>query len=322
MTANHPNTLWLTTPAARWLDALPIGNGRLGAMVFGGMALERLALNHENLWRGCTRDRTVAPAAAHLPEIQQALLAGKWLEGAELAKQYLSGHDRRVEPYQPAGDLRISFPHSIWSNDYRRSLDLPTGVLSVDYSAFRFGKVHREYFASSVHGVIVTRLRTEEPGQLTFAAKFDRIPDPDCTVTTWAEGARFGLRGTFPEGVSFAIEGRLAVTGGTVTADADGTLRVQGADAALIVLTIATNYCDADPAAACATRLDAVPLDFAALKAAHVAEHQGIFDRVALDVPRNAEAEALPLDTRLKRLRDGGDDPGMGRSISSMGATC
>ncbi|HOF89577.1 MAG TPA: glycoside hydrolase family 95 protein, partial [Armatimonadota bacterium] len=321
MTAPHPNTLWLTTPAARWLDALPIGNGRLGAMVFGGMALERLALNHENLWRGRTRDRTVPEAAAHLPEIQQALLEGRWLEGAELATRYLSGHDCRVEPYQPAGDLHLAFPHSIWATDYRRALDLATGIVSVGYTSSRFAAVQRAYFASTAHGVIVTHLRVAEAGGLTFAARCSRIPDPDCTVTTWAEGARCGLTGSFPEGVSFAIAARLAAAGGTVTADADGTLRVHGADEALIVLTIATNLCDPDPAAACAARLDAVPMDYAALKAAHVAEHRALFDRVALEVPRNPEAEALPMDQRLARLRaasagadaggPGWDDPGL-----------
>jgi alpha-L-fucosidase 2 len=107
------------------------------------------------------------------------------------------------------------------------------------------------------------------------------------------------------------MEGRLAVTGGSVTTDADGTLRVHGADAALIVLTIATNLCDADPAAACAARLNEMPLDFATLKAAHVAEHTGMFNRVALAVPGNAEAEALPMDQRLARVRAGGDDPGL-----------
>ena len=123
--------------------------------------------------------------------------------------------------------------------------------------------MHREYFASAVHGAIVTHLRTEEPCGLTFAAKFARIPDPDCAVTTWAEGTRFGLHGAFPEGVTFAIEGRIAATGGTVEADAGGTLRVHGADAALLVLTIATNYRDAQPGPACAVQLDAVPLDYA-----------------------------------------------------------
>ncbi len=176
MTDLSPNMLCLTAPAGRWLEALPIGNGRLGAMVFGGLPLERLALNHENLWRGVTRERTVPEAAAHLPEIRQALLAGKWLAGAELATKYLSGHQRRVEPYQPAGDLLLSFPHTQWVQHYRRALNLETGVLSVDYSAYSLGTLHREYFASAAHGVIVTHLRSEEPGHLSFAAKIRAHP--------------------------------------------------------------------------------------------------------------------------------------------------
>jgi alpha-L-fucosidase 2 len=302
--------LWSDKPAQRWLDAFPLGNGRIGAMAFGAVALERLGLNHENLWRGRTRDRTVEPSSHHLPAIQQALLEGRWQDGAELAKEHLSGHGRRVEPYQPVGDLLLSFSQSMWTWEYRRSLDLATGVMAVDYLMHLKGRYHREYFVSAVHGALVVRLTAETPGNLEFAARVDRIPDPDCTLRRWAAGTRFGLEGHFPEGVSFAVEGRLA-TDGEVTAQEDGTLQVHGASEALLVLAIATNYHQHLPALQCTQHLDAVPMDFTVLKAAHVAEHRALFDRVTLDVPRNAEAEALPVDARLKRLRAGGDDPGL-----------
>jgi len=197
-------TLWLSQPAGRWLDAFPIGNGRLGAMVFGGTEIERLALNHENLWRGVTRDRTTQPRHQHLAEIRERFFAREWIEGTELAVKYLcdwpypvpSGEDlfvktlgpgkhkeELVQPYQAFGDMTLDLGHAEVS-DYRRSLYLDTGIAEVCYEV---GGVsyRREVFASAEHHVIVLYLTTDTPGALDLTVKLDRIADPACALRPW-----------------------------------------------------------------------------------------------------------------------------------------
>jgi alpha-L-fucosidase 2 len=316
--ASHGDRLWLAAPAARWLDAFPLGNGRLGAMVLGGVERERLALNHENLWRGKTRDREVAPAAQHLPDIREALLAGRLTEGAELATTYLSGHERRVQPYQPVGDLTIRCDGHADVTDYRRTLELATGICTVSY---RHGGTTytRETFASAEHGGIVVRMAADTPGLLTATIALDRIDDPECTLHRWTDGNRFGFEGRFVEGVTFAAEARVVVQGGTCVPGAGAALEIAGADEFLLVLAMAVDYSSPDPVGQCAAQLDAVPLDFRLLREAHVAEHRALYDRVTLDLGQTPDAEALPLNERIARVRDGHDDVGLAALFFQLG---
>jgi len=308
----HPRAeqelLWLGQPAGRWLDAFPIGNGALGAMIFGGTEDERLALNHENLWRGVTRDRTTPEAHVHLPEIREALLSGRFVEGTELAGQYLGGNARRVQPYQPAGDLTVHLPGHAAAAQYRRTLKLASGIAEVRYQIGTVAHL-REAFASAEDGVIVLRLSANAAGALSATIALARLADPDCTVQGWARADRLGLIGHFPEGITFAIEARLLVTGGTASPGHGASVRVAGADEVLVVLTLATDYHRPDPAAQCTRHLDGVALDFFTLRERHVAEHRTLFDRVRLEIAGDPAVEALPADARLRRLREGGDDP-------------
>ncbi len=297
---------WLASPAATWLEALPVGNGRIGAMVFGGVPKERLALNHEDLWRGKTRERTTTPVAEHLGEIRKALLAGEWLKGAALATEVLSGHQRRVQPYQPAGDLWLDFDSAGGLRDYSRKLDLRRGVVEIAYEAEGI-TFKRELFASVVHGVLVVHLTANEPASLTFTASLGRIEDEECELSTWGESLAFGLAGNFPEGVSFAVEVRCFASGGFLQVG-EGTCSVKDADEALLLLTLATNWAGENPLAACSAALDQAPADFQSLLQAHVAEHSAFFDRVKLSLPPAEKVEELPMEERLTRLRAGGED--------------
>jgi len=300
--------LWLGKPAKRWLDAFPIGNGRIGAMVFGGTEVERLALNHENLWRGLTRERNIKPVAAEdLAAIRGKLLAGEWVEGAALAVEHLSGHERRTQSYQPAGDLFLRMPgHS--AADYRRALKLAGGIAEVRY---RVGTVThtREIFASSGHNVIVMHLTADEPASISGQFELSRVEDPDCALQPWTEGDRCGFAGRFTEGVGFAVSARVTLNGGVLALGQDASLHFAGADEALIVLAIATDYTEPDPRAQCARLLDAAPTDYFTLREPHVTEHRALFDRVRLEIAGDPALEALPADERMRRLRDGGDDP-------------
>ncbi len=304
------NTIWLAQPADCWFDAFPIGSGSLGAMVYGGTDEERLALNHENLWRGRTKDRTVEKKSQYLPEIREKLFAGQWLEGAELATKHLSGHDRRVQPYQPAGDLRISFPGHQKVEDYRRTLDLSTATAQVSY---RVGDVlyTRESFASAVHGVIVTRIGADKPGSIDAAISLDRVDDPDCVIAPWSSNCGAGFEGRFPEGVVFASETRVRLAGGTAQPGENASITVSGADQVLILTAIAVNHNQPDPASWCNEHLDSIPTDFETLRSAHIAEYSEFYNRVRLNLETNADAEKLPLDLMLESLRKGIDDPSL-----------
>jgi alpha-L-fucosidase 2 len=218
-----------------------------------------------------------------------------------------------VQPFQPAGDLRLTLSREVRTGGYQRTLDLRDGVVEVEFKGGwgAGGEHRRELFVSAVHHVLAIRLVAGQPGTLALAAQLDRIPDPDCTLRRWTKGDRFGLEGRFTEGVAFAMACRIVPGNGALQDKGDGCLGLKGADEALLLLTIATNVEEKDPAAACARILDAAPADFAALHEAHVREHRSFFDRVSLDVGRSVEAEKLPLDERLKRIRSGGDDPGL-----------
>lgn len=306
----NETTLLLTSPAGRWLDAFPIGNGRMGAMIFGGTAHERLALNHENLWRGVTRDRTAPKGAAYLPAIREKFLAGQLEEGTELAIAHLSGHQRRVQPYQPFGDLILDFPAQAEATDYQRCLDLRDGIAGVRYTVNGVGYT-REAFASAEHGVIVLRLQADQPGAFTGSVALGRLFQHGASIKPWSDGARLGFRGHFEEGITFAVEARVVASGGQVTPGAAGSVQVQGADGLLIVLTMGVEMSEPDPVAWCARHLDGVPIDYAVLRDAHLAEHRPLLDRVTLEVGGDPAVAALPLDARLRRIREGADDPAL-----------
>ncbi|MDQ3654627.1 MAG: glycoside hydrolase family 95 protein, partial [Chloroflexota bacterium] len=147
--------LWNDVPAPDWLSAFPVGNGQIGGMVFGRTGEERIALNHERLWRGVTRDRTTPDVAHRLPEIQGLMFGGDLGRGAALAEEVLGGHQRRIMPYQPVGDLWIAIDDapSGAGEDYRRELDLTTGVATTTWTA-NGARITTRTFASAVHGVL------------------------------------------------------------------------------------------------------------------------------------------------------------------------
>src|SRR4029450_1747142 len=146
---------------ANWNEALPIGNGRLGAMVFGGIDHERLQLNEDTVWAGEKRDRMNPAGPAAVPEIRRLLFAGKGVEAEALADKAMIAVPRRMPPYQPLGDLTIHFTPSAPVMDYVRVLDLNEAMAKVRYTLYRDVSFSREVFASAVDQVIVVRLRAE-----------------------------------------------------------------------------------------------------------------------------------------------------------------
>jgi alpha-L-fucosidase 2 len=306
--------LWYRQPAGNWVEALPVGNGRLGAMVFGKVRDERIQLNEDTVWAGSRRDRRNPAAGAAVPEIRKLLFAGKVKEAEALAGRSMLSIPLRMPPYQTLGDLGLRFPGHEEAGDYRRELDLETGILRV---AYRLGDAvfTREVFSSAVDQVIVIRLTCDQPGRITFSATLSREAD---SQTEAREPGTVILRGQAiahaqqwadegPNGVKFQAELRVLAQGGGVRAG-NGQVSVEGANSATLLQAAATDFRHADLAAACSRTLKAADQPYTQLRAAHVADHERLFRRVKLWLGDD-DLGALPTDERLKRVQQGGADP-------------
>ncbi|MCW5980515.1 MAG: glycoside hydrolase family 95 protein [Bryobacteraceae bacterium] len=303
--------LWYRQPAREWVEALPIGNGRLAAMVFGDARRERLQLNEDTVWTGEKRDRTNPEAPKAVPEIRRLLAQGRPAEAQEMADRTMISIPRVLPVYQPLGDLWLEFGHEPAPGSYRRELDLDTGIASVQYAAGGI-RYAREVFASAPGKRIVIRLTADRPGSISFRATMSREAD----ATTEAAGARLILTGqALPKsapgeretGVRFRAEARAAVSGGRVES-AGGQLDVIGADSVTLTIGAATNHREKDLAGACERDLGAASGSYDALRNEHVADHQRLFRRVRLELPADASARALPTDERLERVQQGATD--------------
>ncbi len=315
--------LWYRQPADTWTEALPLGNGRLGAMVFGGAAEERIQLNEDTLWAGKPRDYSHPGAAAYLPKLRQLLFEGKQKEAEALAMEHFMSVPLRQLPYQTFGDLILDLPGHEKAVDYRRELDLDSATARVQY---RIGDVThtREVFASFLDQVVALRIRADRPKQVTCSIKLT-TPHPLDSVDV--DGATLTIQGRVgpfesqyfkpPMGESVLRYAACVVaraTGGQVEHRRDA-LHVQGADELCLYLAAATsyrNYLDtgADPIARCeqvATGL--ADRSFDAIRQRHVADHQGLFRRMSLNLG-DSPASKLPTDERIARLAQA-EDPGL-----------
>jgi alpha-L-fucosidase 2 len=334
--ARRDLTLWYRQPAAAagqqesrwggsntraWVQALPIGNGRLGGMVFGGVPIERIQLNEESLWSGGPQDADNPDALPYLPEIRRLLFAGHYAEAQELTYARLvckgagsgggSGARAAYGSYETLGDLHIAFSHSGEASEYRRELDLDTAIAKVTY---RVGEARytREMFVSAPAQALVVRLTADKPGQLSCVVTLSR---EECAQTAPAGTDGLTMQGRLfngqeIKGMRFVAQVRALNEGGTVTAQADG-LHVAQADALTLLLTAATDYQGRNPEQVCARQMQAAAQRrFSALRSAHMRDYQKLFGRVTLDLGRTDAAD-LPTDARLEKLRAGGDDPAL-----------
>jgi alpha-L-fucosidase 2 len=300
--------LWYDEPAQQWTEALPVGNGRLGAMVFGTVEDERLQLNEDSVWAGQPVERDRVGAYKYLPEARKLIFEGRYAEAQDIMQREFMG-PRLIRSYQTLGDLQLRFQHGQSAADYRRELDLDAAIASVRY---RIGDVTftREIFSSPVDQCVVVRLSSDKPAQITFDAKLSR--PADFTAETVSPG-RIVMKGQATmdgkdKGVTFEAQLRILPEGGTLTATDDG-LRLDKANSAMLLIVAATNYRGDDPHAVCDRQLAAAAKkSYQQLRRAHVAEHRRLFRRVALDLGR-MDAADKPTDERLAAMKDGADDP-------------
>jgi alpha-L-fucosidase 2 len=308
-----PLTLWYRQPAEAWTEALPIGNGRLGAMIFGGVARERLQLNEDTLYAGGPYDPSNPEALTALPQARALIAAGKYADAQTLIQQKMMARPLRMPSYQTVGDLSLSFGASAYAQDYRRELDLDTACARV---RFRRDSVTltRESFASAVDQVIVTRISADRAGALEFRAGFE-TPMPGSVAI---DAGQLVLNGhnIAQEGIDgkLRFQARVVVIpqGGRVELR-DGEFSVSGADSALVLVAVATSFrrfddVSGDPEAITRGQISsAAAKDFDALRAAHVADHQKLFRRVAFELPATP-ASAEPTNVRIRNSQTS-DDP-------------
>jgi alpha-L-fucosidase 2 len=308
-------TLWYRQPAEKWVEALPVGNGRLAAMVFGGVPVERIQLNEESLWDGYPRDTTNPEALAALPEVRRLLFEGKNREAERIAQKQMLGRPLRIKSYQTLGDLKLELTPAGAFTGYRRSLDLETGIARTGYElgGIRF---EREVFASAPHGVIAIRLAADRPGSINARLTMSREQD----ATSKSEGENgLVLAGRIStrhhetnEIAGLGFEGRLLALprGGKLSSEPEA-LRVEGADELVLLLAAATTFRGGDPAALNRKRLEAAAaLPFPKLREEHRADHARFFSRVRLDLGAGPAAD-LPTDERLRAVKGGAADPGL-----------
>lgn len=324
---NTKNVLWYRQSAKIWEEALPLGNGRLGAMVFGGVADERIQLNENTLWDGYPLDPNNPEGRKALPEVQRLLFEDKNNEAVKLAEATMMGNPKGVKSYQSLGELWFDTPE-LNAYDYVRTLDLSTAVSTVKYTS---GGVNytREYFASAPDNIIVVRITADKPNKINLSMALKRAQD--------AKSEKLGNDGLLlsgrvsvkdkdgnPRGVSFAAQVKAIADGGkTEVVENIGheqLLKVKDANTLTLFITGATNYpgmenlakgietFSEDPKKKCGeTIAKAVNKSFTQIKSAHIADHQQYFNRVDLDFGRiSADIESLPTNEHLDLARKTG----------------
>jgi len=309
--------LWFSRPATRWMEALPVGNGRIGAMIYGGSSIERIDLTESTVWSGAPSDHDVNPTAlANLGPIRELMFAGKYVEGAALCEQHLLGRPSSFGTHLPMAALEMKFDGDAAAQVYRRSLDLDEAVAHIDYTRNGCG-VHREVFSSNPDDVLVVQQSADRPKSVSFTVSFAKLAIPG--VVTLQGSDTLVLRGNAFEhlhsngkqGVGFEARIRLQAVGGRVSAQGS-TLRVDAADSATLHVAIATDFRGADPSARCSRILEqSGRKSFTQLRRAHIKDHQSLFRRVSMDLGSNPAAELKPTDERRKSVQAGEIDPGL-----------
>lgn len=320
-TLSNTHRIHLSRPASlgQWEHAMPIGNGRLGAMIFGGVGQEHLRLNEETIWSRWTKPCQNPDALTALPRVRQLLLDGRPDEAEFLADTHMMGAPNRLEPYQEMGYLEFRLKdHLLPAEQYERSLDLTTAIATVCYQIGGH-RYERQMFVSAPDDVLVMRMTCDKPGGINAWFGLLRAAGAEpgqISPDTIDLVGRAGEHGTRFRAVARAIvEGGRAHVGGK-------RLRVDEADSLTLLICAATDYWgDEDFARTALDKLDAAAAKtFEQLRDAHVADYRSFYDRMELTVPApSPEVAMLTTDQRLERVRQGEDDPDLVKLQADFG---
>lgn len=321
---HEPLKLWFKQPASNWNEALPVGNGRLGAMVFGGVYNECIQINEESLWAGKRFNTNNPDAYAGLPGIRELIFEGKIKEAYELGNKSLLGTPPRFRSYQTLGDIYLSFDSVASFTDYQRELHLSPGisrtVFTIDGITYT-----REIFASAHDNIVTIHLTADKPGAINTAIALQRQKDAQVKaeinqliLTGQIVDETTDTQGPGGEHLKFAAKLLVKNKGGELSADTS-TIQVKGADELTILFTAATDYNldklnfdrNINPLMICNEILNkAENKSIEQIKEAHSKEHQSIFNKLEINLGKSRLA-GLPTDKRLDSVKNGGNDPGL-----------
>ena len=330
--------LWYKTPAANWDEALPIGNGRLGAMVYGGVDKEHLQLNEETLWTGGPHSYDNPEAYQYLSKVRNLLNEENYIDAEELAEKMM-GIPKYQMAYQPFGDLYLSFQNKGDVSGYRRELDLQKAVNTVTYMVDGV-RYTRKTFASQPDQAIVMQIECDKPGQINFDLSLTS-PHPSESITKdgnillmtgqvapreggVGEGASRLIGPWDKEGTKFAAQTKVSAVGGEVLSEGD-KITVNNADVVTIVYVAATSFENAkdvsgDPVSKVNNYLSGTEgKSFENLYQRHVDDYSELFSRVSLDLGSAPENDTIPTNERLNRVKDGGTDPVLTEQVFQFG---
>ncbi|WP_186804759.1 glycosyl hydrolase family 95 catalytic domain-containing protein [Limihaloglobus sulfuriphilus] len=293
--------LWYDEPAKQWSQALPVGNGRLGAMVFGRADQELIQLNEDSIWAGQGYYKPMPQMLENLPQVRQLIFDGKYREAQDLAKKTMTiKNDPRFGSYRPLGDMKITFEGIENFQKYHRQLDLDTAIASTRFDTVN-GTYTRELFCSYPDQVMVVFLKGDQPNQIFCEIELTR---QHRAVTKAIDDSTLSLKGQCEHGgVKFGALARVVLTGGSVKTEND-KIKITAADSVVLYLTANTSYYHDDYMEICQKQIDkALSRGYEKIRKDHIADHQRLFRRVRLDLG-TTEVSLLPTDERLKLIKE------------------
>ncbi|KAA6340564.1 hypothetical protein EZS27_011582 [termite gut metagenome] len=309
-------SLWFRQPADEWMKATPIGNGRLGAMVFGGIKTEKIALNEITMWSGQPEPpQELTDGKERLAAVRKLFYEGKYEEGNRLAAQTLTVRSHSFGSHLPVGDLLLNFRNDAGAvSDYKRELDLHNAITTVSYRADGV-TYKREYLCSNPDNVLVVKLSADKKGSLDFNLGITMTRETDSTLfatngneLTFSGKVNFRKYGT--GGVNFIGNVNVSATGGSVQADGQA-LKISNADEAVVMIDIRTDYHHPAYVSACRNTIDkAVAKGYDLVRKDHTADYEALFDKVDVSLG-TSEADKLPTDERWQQVKKGREDPGL-----------
>ncbi len=311
--ASGRHLLWYDRPAQLWTEALPIGNGRLGGMVFGNVMADRIQLNEETIWAGRPNNNANPEALEYLPKVRQLVWEGRYKEAQDMATAHVQSNTNSGMPYQPFGDLYLHFPGQDTYTDYERELSLDSARAVTRYTCGGV-RYRREYIAALGSQAIAIHLTADHQGAITCNAM---LTSPHADVAISSERQQIVLSGTTSN--HEGLKGKVTFTGrvtahikGGRMASKDGVLSITGADEATLYIAIATNFVHYNDISANDTvkseqlLQQALTKDFKTLKQEHTARYQHYYQRVSLDLGPDLSTRT-PTDQRVLHFKDNND---------------